>query len=77
MTTQIQIILVLPEAPDAASNKRVHRPEPAQQIPQKSGQWPVTQPIPDAAVSRALDTARREIARSRPEIERFLRGGAL
>jgi hypothetical protein len=27
--TPVQVIVVLPEAPDAASNKRVNRPEPA------------------------------------------------
>jgi hypothetical protein len=77
MSAPIQIVLVLPEAPDAASNKRVHRPEPAQPAPQKNGQWPLNQQPPDAETRRHLDAARRDIARSRPEIERFLRGGAV
>ena len=47
-STPVQIILVPPEVPDAASNKRVHRPEPASPPPQKNGQWPLNQPIPDA-----------------------------
>jgi hypothetical protein len=75
MTASVQIILVLPEAPDAASNKRVKRPEPTQQIPQKNGQWPLSQQPPDAETRRHLDAVRRDIAHSRPEIERFLRGG--
>ena len=76
--TPVQVIVVLPEAPDAASNKRVHRPEPAQPAPQKNGQWPLNQPIPpDAETRRHLDAARREVANSRGEIERFLRNGAV
>ena len=75
MNTPVQIILV--PVPDAASNKRVYRPEPASPPSQSQGQWPLNQPIPDAEMRRALDVARREIARSRPEIERFLRSGAL
>jgi hypothetical protein len=72
--TPVQVIVVLP---DAASNKRVkgRPPEPAQQIPQKNGQWPLNQPLPDAR--RHLDAARREIASSRSEIARFLRSGAI
>ena len=77
MSAPIQILLVLPEALDAASNKRVNRPEPAQPAPHKNGQWPLNQSIPDAEMRRALDVARREIANSRPEIERLLRSGAL
>jgi hypothetical protein len=72
--TPVQVIVVLP---DAASNKRVHRPEPAQPAPQRHGQWPLNQPIPDAEMRRALDIARREIASSRSEIARFLRSGAV
>jgi hypothetical protein len=68
MKQPVQIVLVLP---DAASNKRVRRAEPAHQIPHKSGQWPPgPQPIPDAEVRRHLDTARREIANSRPRWRR-------
>jgi hypothetical protein len=70
--TPAQIILVLP---DAASNKRVHRPEPASPPPRRRDPWPVNQPIPDAR--RHLDAARREVANSRGEIERFLRGDAV
>jgi hypothetical protein len=73
--TPIQIILV--PVPDAASNKRVNRPEPASPPPHKNGQWPLNQPIPDAEMRRALDIARREIANSRGDIQRFLRSGAL
>jgi hypothetical protein len=73
----VQILVVLPEAPDAASNKRVNRPEPASPPPQRHGQWPLNQQPPDAEARRHLDAARREIARSRPEIDRFLRGGAV
>ena len=68
---------VVPEAPDAASNKRVNRPEPASPPPQKNGQWPLNQQPPDAEMRRAFDAARREIASSRREIARFLRSGAL
>ena len=77
--TPVQVIVVLPEAPDAASNKRVkgRPPEPAQQIPQKNGQWPLNQQPPDAEMRRALANARREIASSRSEIARFLRSGAI
>ena len=75
MNAPVQVIVVLP--PDAASNKRVYRPEPAQPAPHKNGQWPLNQPIPDAEARRALDIARREIASSRSEIARFLRSGAL
>jgi hypothetical protein len=75
--TPVQVIVVLPEAPDAASNKRVNRPEPASPPPQRQGQWPLSQPIPDAETRRALDIARREIASSRSEIARFLRSGAV
>jgi hypothetical protein len=75
--TPVQIVLVLPEAPDAASNKRVHRPEPASPPPQKNGQWPISQPIPLPDARHHLDAARREIASSRSEISRFLRSGAL
>ena len=75
--TPVQVIVVLPEAPDAASNKRVDRPEPAQPAPQRNGQWPLSQPIPDAEMRRALDIARREIANGRGEIARFLRSGAV
>ena len=75
--TPVQVIVVLPEAPDAASNKRVNRPEPASPPPQRQGQWPLNQPIPDAEARRALANARREIASSRSEIERFLRSGAV
>jgi hypothetical protein len=74
MSAPIQILLVLPEAPDAASNKRVNRPQPA---PHKNGQWPLNQQPPDAEMRRALDIARREIASSRGEIARFLRSGAI
>jgi hypothetical protein len=70
--TPVQVIVVLP---DAASNKRVHRPEPAQPAPHKNGQWPLNQPLPDAR--RHLDAARREIASGRSEIARFLRGDAV
>jgi hypothetical protein len=70
MKAPVQIVLVLP---DAASNKRVNRPEPAQPAPQRNGQWPLSQPIPDAEMRRALDIARREIANGRGEIARFLR----
>ena len=73
--TPVQVSVVLP--PDAASNKRVCRPSPDQPAPQRHSQWPVNQPIPDAEMRRALDVARRDIARSRPEIERFLRSGAI
>jgi hypothetical protein len=72
MNAPVQVIVVLP---DAASNKRVNRPEPASPPPQKNGQWPLNQPIPDAEMRRALDIARREIASSRREIARSLRGG--
>ena len=75
--TPVQVIVVLPEAPDAASNKRVNRPEPASPPPQRHSQWPLNQHPPDAEVRRHLDAARREIANSRPESERFLRSGAL
>jgi hypothetical protein len=75
--TPVQVIVVLPEAPDAASNKRVNRPEPASSPPQRHSQWPLSQPIPDAETRRALADARREIANSRNEITRFLRSGAL
>jgi hypothetical protein len=69
----VNIVLVLP---DAASNKRVCRPEPAQSIPKNGHHWPPEpQPIPDAETRRALDAARRAIANSRPEIARFLREG--
>ena len=76
MNAPVQIIVVMPEAPDAASNKRVNRPEPASPPPQRHGQWPLNQPIPDAEMRRTLDIARREIASSRSEIARFLRSGA-
>jgi hypothetical protein len=72
MTQPVQIVLVLP---DAASNKRVNRPEPAPPIAHKNGSWPLQQPIPDAETRRYLDDARRAIASRRPEIERFLREG--
>jgi len=72
--TPVQVIVVLPET---ASNKRVHRPPPAQPAPHKNGQWPLNQPIPDAEMRRRLDAARREIASSRSEIARFLRSGAI
>jgi hypothetical protein len=70
--TPVQVIVLLPEAPDAASNKRVKGRPPAQPAPQKNGQWPLNQPIPDAEMRR-----RRDIANSRSEISRFLRGGAV
>jgi hypothetical protein len=63
--------------PDAASKKRVNRPEPASPPSQKNGQWPLNQQPPDVEARRHLDAARREIARSRPEIDRFLRSGAV
>jgi hypothetical protein len=67
----VQIIFVA--VPAAASNKRVYRREPAQPIPHRNGQhWPLNHPIPDAETRRHLDTARREIANSRPEITRHL-----
>jgi hypothetical protein len=75
--TPIQIIVLLPEAPDAASNKRVKGRPPAQPAPQKNGQWPLNQPIPDSEMRRHLDAARRDIANSRSEIARFLRSGAV
>lgn len=75
--TPVQVIVVLPEAPDAASNKRVKGRPPAQPAPQKNGQWPLNQSIPDAQMRRELDAVRRDIANSRPQIERFLRGGAV
>jgi hypothetical protein len=76
--TPVTIVLVgVPEAPDAASNKRVkgRPPEPASPPPQRQGQWPVNQPIPDPR--RHLDAARREVANSRGEIERLLRSPGL
>ena len=72
--TPVQIIVLLP---DAASNKRVKGRPPAQPAPQRHGQWPLSQPIPDAEMRRALADAQRDIANSRSEISRFLRGGAV
>lgn len=69
-TLPVQIIFV--PIPAAASNKRVYRREPSPPTPQKNGHWPLNWPIPDAETRRHLDTARREIARSRPEIARHL-----
>ena len=77
MSAPVQIIVVLPEAPEAASNKRVNRPEPASPPPQRRDQWPLNQQPPDAEARRHLDAARRHIASSRSEIDRFLRSGAL
>lgn len=74
MNAPVQVIVVLA---DAASNKRVHRPEPAQPAPQRHGQWPLSQQPPDAEMRRCLDAARREIASSRNEIARCLRGGTV
>jgi hypothetical protein len=73
MTHPVRIVFVLP---DATSNKRVRRPEPAQVLGKRPEQWPLNQPIPlreDPQVRRALSDARREIAYCRPEIERLLR----
>ena len=75
MNTPVQIILV--PVPDDASNKRVRRPEPASPPPQRHGQWPLNQQPPDAETRRHLDAARREIASSRNEIARCLRGGTV
>jgi hypothetical protein len=69
MTLPVNIVFVLP---DAASNKRVYRREPAQPIPQKNGHWPLNHPVPDPETRRALDDARRAIINSRPEIARHL-----
>ena len=71
MIQPVNIVLLLP---DAASNKRVNRPEPAPPIAHRNG-WPLQQQIPDAEARRALDAVRREIARSRPVIARFLSEG--
>ena len=70
MNQPVQIIFV--PVPAAASNKRVYRRDPAQLIPQRNGSWPLNRPIPDAETRRALDSARREIANSQPEIARHL-----
>ena len=50
----VQIIFV--GVPDAASNKRVYRREPAQPIPHRNGHWPLNHPVPDAETRRHLDT---------------------
>ena len=69
MTLPVQIIFV-PVPIDIASNKRVYRREPAQPTPRRNGSWPLNHPVPDAETRRHLDSARREIANSRPEIQR-------
>ena len=72
MNAPVQVIVVLP--PDAASNKRVHRPEPSQQTPPpQNSRWPLHHPLPDAEIRRQLDAARREIVSSRGEMAPFLR----
>jgi hypothetical protein len=77
MNAPVQIILV--PVPEVASNKRVKgRPEPARRPlppPQRHSQWPLNQQPPDAEARRHLDAARRVIASSCSEIDRFLRGG--
>jgi hypothetical protein len=78
MMTPVRIILV--PIPELASNKRVKgRPEPARRpLPPPLGhRWPLNHRIPDAEMRRHLDAARREIASSRCEIARSLRGGAV
>ena len=77
MSTPFQVIVVLPEAPDAASNKRVKGRPPSYEPSTRRDPWPVNQQPPDAEARRHLDAARREIANTRPEIERLLRSGAL
>jgi hypothetical protein len=69
MTLPVQIIFV-PVPIEIASNKRVYRREPAQPTPRRNGSWPLNHPVPDAETRRHLDSARREIANSRPEITR-------
>ena len=70
MSQPVNIVLI--GVPAAARNKRVYRREPAPPIPHKNGSWPLNPQIPDAETRRALDDARREIARSKPEIVRQL-----
>jgi hypothetical protein len=65
----VQIIFVPIEI---ASNKRVNRREPSPTTPNRNGHWPLNHPVPDAETRRHLDSARREIANSRPEITRHL-----
>ena len=55
MTHPIQVIVVLPEAPGAASNKRVNRPHRRKMV---SGRSTSRYPTPKCA--EALDIARRE-----------------
>jgi hypothetical protein len=43
MTSLAVILVGVPEAPDAASNKRVHRPEPAQVLSKTRPTWPPVQ----------------------------------
>ena len=51
-------------APDAASNKRVNRPEPASPPPQRHGQWPLNQPH----TGRRAPPPRRGAARDRQQL---------
>jgi hypothetical protein len=67
VNTPVQIIFVPIEI---ASNKRVYRREPSPPTPNRNGSWPLNRSIPDAETRRHLDSARREIARCRPEIQR-------
>ena len=69
MNQSVKIIFVPIEI---ASNKRVYRREPSPPTPNRNGSWPLNHPVPDAETRRHLDTARREIATSRPEITRHL-----
>jgi hypothetical protein len=69
--TPVQVILI----PVLASNKRV-KYRPPSYVPSKpQDRWPRDQPIPDAQTRRELDIVRRDIAASRPAIQRFLREG--
>ncbi len=71
MTLPVQIIFV---PIDIASNKRVKGRPPMTYGPTtRRDPWPRNyHPVPDAETRRALDTARREIANSRPEIARHI-----
>jgi hypothetical protein len=70
MTAPVRIIFV--GIPEVASNKRVYRPQPAQVPGKRRDLWPLSQHIPDE-MRREHDAVRRDIAASRPAIERWLR----
>jgi hypothetical protein len=66
----VRIIFV--PVPAGASNKRVKRVEPSH-VNKTRDPWPLQRAIPDDEMRRELDAVRRDIARSRPAIERWLR----